>query len=124
MKPIVTENFTAGAVVNPCRICKHGSSDGAAIQAAAVSDKMFGISDNLGADTSGDRLDIYTEGIVEVEYGGTIARGDDLTSDANGKAVKAAPSAGVNNRIIGTARVSGVSGDIGLCHLSHGQIQG
>ncbi|MDH5524449.1 MAG: DUF2190 family protein [Desulfobulbaceae bacterium] len=124
MKPVLTENFTAEAVVNPYRFVKPGAADGGAVQAAAVTDAIFGVSDSMGADASGDRLDVHTLGPVEVEYGGTVTRGDELTSDADGKAVTAAPAAGVNNRVGGIARVSGVAGDIGLVQLAPGQIQG
>ncbi len=118
MKPILTENFTAGGAINPYRICKPGAADGAAIQGAAAADKSFGISDSLGADAVNDRVDIYTMGTVEVEYGGAVTRGDQLTSDANGKAVTAA----AGNRTIGLARISGVDGDIGLCQIAPGTV--
>ena len=123
MKPILTESFTAGAAIAPHRICKPGAADGAALQAAAATDAMDGVSDELGA-ASGARVDIHTLGVVEVEYGGTVTRGDELTADADGKAITAAPGAGVNMRVIGIARVSGVLGDIGLVRLAPGQIQG
>ncbi|MBU0945514.1 MAG: DUF2190 family protein [Proteobacteria bacterium] len=124
MKPVLTENFTAGAPISPYRICKHGAADGAALQAAASTDAQFGVSDSLGATATGDRVDIFTMGVVEVEYGGAVTRGDNLTADADGKAVTAAPGAGVNARTIGQARVAGVAGDIGEVQLSPGQIQG
>jgi hypothetical protein len=124
MKPILTENFDAGAPIAPYRICKPGAADGEALQAAAAADAMDGVSDSLGADAAGDRVDIHTIGVVEVEYGGAVTRGDELTSDANAKAITAAPGVGVNMRVIGPARVSGVAGDIGLVRLAPGQIQG
>lgn len=124
MKPTLTENFTAGAVIAGWRICKAGAADGAAIQAAASTDAMFGVSDSLGAAASADRVEIHTAGVVGVEYGGTVTRDALLTSDADGKAVAAAPAAGVNAYIIGIARVSGVAGDIGLVQIAPGRIQG
>lgn len=124
MKPVLTEYFTAEAAISPYRICKSGATDGSALMAAASTAAMFGVSDSLGAAGAGDRVDIFTFGTVEVEYGGTIARDALLTSDANGKAVAATPGAGVNAYIIGIARVSGVAGDIGEVQLSLGRIQG
>jgi hypothetical protein len=118
MKPILTENFTAGAVINPYRICKPGAADGAAIQAAAAADFSFGVSDSLGAAAIGDRVDIHTAGLVEVEYGAGVTRGAQLTSDADGKAVTAA----AGNRTIGIARVSGVLGDICPVQLAPGTV--
>lgn len=56
--------------------------------------KAFGISD---VDTEKDQyLPISVFGILLVEAGGTVAVGDSITSDDNGKAVKAEGSAIVN----------------------------
>lgn len=118
MKPILTENFVAGAAIAPHRICKPGAADGEALQAAAAGDAQFGVSDELGADAAGDRVDIFTVGTVEVEYGGNVTRGDQLTADAVGKAVTAIAT----NRTIGIARVSGVDGDIVLVQLAPGTV--
>ena len=115
-KPTLIENFKAGAVVAPYRICMPGSDDDHAVQAAAATSGMFGVSDSLGADAAEGRVDIVTAGVAEVEYGGAVTRGAPLTSDASGRAVAAASG----NRVIGIARVSGVSGDIGLAQLAPG----
>lgn len=123
MKPILTENFTAEAAIAPRRIVAYGAADGGATQGTGVTDSLFGVSDELGSD-SGGRVDVHTGGVVDVEYGGDVTRGDELTSDADGKAVFADPAAGVNNKIVGHARVSGVAGDIGLVQLAPGKIQG
>tara|TARA_R110000787_G_scaffold26344_32_gene73776 strand:+ start:563 stop:925 length:363 start_codon:yes stop_codon:yes gene_type:complete len=119
----LTKNFIAGAAVSPRRIVKFGADDDHVIHGAAVGDALFGITTDLGAATD-ERIDVHVAGLPEVEYGGTIAAGALLTSDANGKAVAAAPATGVNNRIIGTAMVAGVDGDIGTVLLAPGQIQG
>lgn len=107
----VIETFDAGGTIAPFRMVKHGADDDSVVQAAAVSDKILGVSNLLGAD-SGDRPDVITFGHAQIELGGTVGRGDELTADANGKGVNSAPSAGVNNWILGRARVSGVAGDI------------
>ena len=117
MKPKLTENFTAGAAIAPFRICKPGASDGLAVQAAAVGDFSFGVSDSLGAAIN-ERVDIHTMGVVDVEYGAAVTRGALLTSDADGKAVTAVAT----NRTIGVARVSGVAGDIGKALLAPGTV--
>lgn len=117
-------NHDAGAAVVKFRFVKWGASDHTVVQAAAVGDAIMGVSNILGAEASGDPVDVVRGGLAKVEYGGTITRGDPLTSDANGKAVKAAPATGVNNRIGGYAEVSGVSGDIGLVDVRPGEFQG
>lgn len=104
----------AGAAVLPYRIVKHGSADGFAIQAAAGTDASFGVSDGLGQTTANEPLDVIRGGIAEVVYGGTVTRGDPLTSDSAGRAVKAA----TGNRVIGYAEVSGVINDRGSVFIA------
>lgn len=121
--PGLIKTFTAEAAVAAYRIVKHGASDTAVVQAAASTDSLLGVSVAVPGDL-GKRVDIVLSDTVEVEYGGTVTRGDWLTSDANGKAVTAAPAAGVNANVIGRAMASGVVGDIGLVLLAPGRIQG
>jgi hypothetical protein len=116
------KGFVAGAAIAAKRIVKFGAADNAAIQAAAATDALMGVSD-LAAST-GEHVTVVMGGIAIVEYGGPVTRGGLLTADANGKAVAAAPSAGSNNRTIGVAMVSGVSGDLGSVLLQPGSVQG
>jgi hypothetical protein len=116
-------NYLAGAAVAAYRIVKPGAADGEVLQGAAATDFLNGINDSV-APASGERVDIVKSGIADVEYGGNVTRGQPLTSDADGKAVAAAPAAGANVRIIGFAEVSGVAGDIGLCLIAPGVMQG
>lgn len=118
----LAKTLIAGAAIAARRIVKFGAADTQVLPAAAVSDALIGVSD-LGAD-SGEYCDVIVDGIALVEYGGNVTRGDLLTTDATGKAVAAAPAAGVNNRVIGTAMLSGVSGDIGSVMIAAGRIQG
>lgn len=118
------KNHTADAAVGPYRIVVHGAADGNVAQAAGSAAALIGITDRLGAAVAGDRLDVVRSGIAEVEYGGTVARGDPLTADASGRAVAAAPAAGANAYVIGFAEVSGVLGDIGSASIWPGRIQG
>lgn len=115
------KTLIAGAAVAKNRIVKFGSSDTAVIQAAAATDSLIGVSDNLGA-ASGEPLDVIIDGIALVEYGGNVTRGALLTADADGKAVAAAPAATASARIIGIAMMSGVSGDIGSVRIAPGSV--
>lgn len=111
----LVKNYVAGAAVTAGRIVKHGTSGELMIHAAANTDKSVGVAD---ADAeSGGRLDVVLTGTVDVCYGGTVARGDLLTSDASGKAVVAASG----NRVIGVAMASGVANDIGEVLLAQAQ---
>lgn len=124
MKPILRKAYGTEAIVLPYRIVKFGAADLNVIQSAASTDKLIGISGRLGASVSGDRCDVTRAGLEEVQYGGTVAAGDPLTSDANGKAITAAPGAGVNAYIIGFAEVAGVADDIGKVFIAPGRVQG
>jgi hypothetical protein len=123
LNPILTKNFNAGAAVNAFRIVKMGADDNNVIQAAAATDALVGVSTCLAA-ASAEPVDVILSGVAEVTYGGNVTRGALLTSDANGKAVAAAPAAGANVAVIGRALVSGVDGDVGCVLLAPGQIQG
>lgn len=124
MTPGLTKTFTAEAAVTRRRIVKFGATDGSVLQGAAATDALIGVSD-MSADVAlGARCDVRLTGIAEVEAGGNITRGGPVTADANGKAVAAAPAAGVNNRTVGFAMASAVNGDIVDVFLTPGSIQG
>lgn len=112
----LTKTLIAGATIAAYRICKFGSSDTAVLQAAAATDLSIGVSDLGGA--SAEPTDVIIDGIALVEYGGDVTRGQWLTSDADGKAVAAAPAATATAQCIGRAMLSGVSGDIGSVRIA------
>lgn len=115
--------FTAGGAIAARTIVKPHSVAGEVVAAAAATDKVIGISTEVAA-ASGDRVDVFVSGIAEVVYGGNVSAGDLVTADSSGYAVTAAPAATVNNRIVGTALVTGVSGDIGAVLIGPGSVQG
>ncbi len=121
--PTLTKNFTAETAVTKYRIVKLGSSDGQVAHATAATDAMIGVVAELDA-AAGERVDVHLAGLAEVEFGGTVTRGALVTADAQGRAVAAAPLAGVNNRVLGVAMVSAVSGDIASVLIAPQQIQG
>lgn len=106
--PGLHKTLDAEGDISPYRICAYGTADYAAKQATAATDALMGTSDDLGAQPNG-RVDVCMGGLPEVEAGGTLAAGDPITSDAEGKAVKATAA---GNRIIGFAMTSASSGDI------------
>lgn len=119
----LAKGFKAEAAIAAFTIVKMGSADGQVLAAAAVSDKLMGITSDVGPAIN-ERCDVILSGIADVLYGGTVARGDLLTSDASGRATTAAPGAGTNNRIIGIALLSGVVGDVGQCYIAQSMMQG
>lgn len=117
------KNFRAGAAVAPYRIVKFGASDVQVVTAAGAGDALVGVSSEIAADAN-ERIDVMMNRIADVRYGGNVTRGDLLTSDAQGRAITAAPGAGVKMRTIGQALVNAVADDIGSAHIVPGQITG
>ena len=73
----------------------------------------------------GERVDVVRVGIAWVEASAAITRGALITSDPTGRAVTAAPGAGLNNRIIGIADESAsAAGDVIRFMLAPGMLQG
>src|SRR5688572_15695482 len=80
---------------------------GKAVLAAAGTDKIVGSVQE--PNTSGRPVTVNTGGVIKVVAGGAVAIGDDVTSDANGKAI-ATVTAG--NRTIGIALAAAVLNDV------------
>lgn len=112
------KTFYAGATVAANRIVKPGADNTKVVVGAAATDKLIGVSDNLGA-ASGETLDVILDGIALVKAGGTVAMGDLITSDATGQGVATTTA---SNRIIGVAMEDAVSGDLFGVRLSPGSV--
>ncbi len=124
----LTKGFNAGGAIVSYTLVKFGADDNTVVAAAAATDSILGavalVAPPGSNAASGDRVDVQLEGIADIKAGGNVTRGDLLTSDASGFVVAAAPGAGVNNRIIGTALASAVANDIIPVLLTPGSIQG
>lgn len=104
---ILKKSYIAGASgITPNSIVKFSAS-GTVVLAAATADLQIGVTDTFCNLNVGERLDVMHLGIADVKLGGTVARGNLVTSDANGNAVLL--SSGIS---VGIALESGVSGDI------------
>lgn len=108
----LVKTFVAGGAINARALVKPDSTAGQVVAATAATDFLIGVCVQPSGAASADRVDVAMEGLIEVVAGGTIAAGDPITAGAAGVAVTAAPSAGVNNRLIGFAYEAGVVGDI------------
>ena len=120
----LTKAYKAGAQISPYTIVKWDAVDFQVLPAAAATDKSIGVTPNAGTVPAGQRVDVIVAGMVEVIAGGTITRGDPITSNATGQGVTAAPAGGANNRIIGFAECSAVAGDIFPVFLYPSVMQG
>lgn len=83
------------------------SATGVAVASATDLNQVGVLQDKPTA--AGQACNVRWTGLSKVRYGGTVARGDRLTSDANGNAIVAT----TGKLILGIATVAGVSGDVG-----------
>lgn len=120
----IIKNFTASGAIAHRRLVKFTATDGVVAQASAATDKIAGVVDYPSGAIDGGRVDVVLFGIADVDYGGTVAAGADITSDASGKAVAAAPGAGVNNNTAGRGLTGAIAGDIAKTFINPGKIQG
>lgn len=111
-------SYVAEAAVPRYRIVKPGAAGGVVL-ATAATDKLLGTAGNEPGASTGEVVDLAVGPLPKVVLGGTVAQGDLLTSDANGKAI-ATTTAG--NHVIGRAYTAGVADDEisylrGLCRI-------
>jgi len=92
-------------------IAKFGADDDTMSQATAATEALVGVFQHTTV-AAGDEVRVMLRDISKVKLGGTVARGDLLTSDANGKAVVIGAAAGTNYNAIGRAMASGVADDV------------
>ena len=111
------------AIATAFLLAKFGADDDTLSQATASTEELVGVFQHITT-TAGDEIRVMLSGISRVVLGGTVVRGNPITSDANGKGVAAAPGAGVNAYVIGRALASGVAGDIIPVMLVPDRIQG
>lgn len=117
------KNFTAEGAIEKRRFVTFGATEGN-VKRAGVGEAILGTTAIRGAKEAGARVDVCMDNIREIEFGGTVEFGDLLTSDADGKAIKANPSAGANVPVAGRAMSAGGAGVIGHVHISPSVLQG
>lgn len=124
--PMLVTSFTADSALVNNRLVKFGTGDRNIAQAAAATDFIIGVVNEMPPGiATGERADVVRVGIAWVECGAAVPRGSPITSDASGRAVVAAPAAGVNNRIIGFADEAGTAaGDVIRFVIEPGLMQG
>jgi hypothetical protein len=112
--PVLIKTYDAEGAINKYRIVTFGTNAKQVEQASANTDPLIGVNEAITVDDD-ERVDVIRSGFAEVEYGGTITKGDFLTSDQFGRAVKltdAMLEVGASWSV-GIAEESGASGDVG-----------
>lgn len=107
--------YKAETYIGPYCVVRYGS-DGAAGLAESANDALLGVSTDIEAQI-GETVDVVRTGVTPVLYGGVVVKGDPLTADAGGVAIKAT----AGQQIIGYAEVSGVADDIGSLIVQRGK---
>lgn len=116
-------SFLAGGTIAPNKIVKLSTAAEQTVLTAGAGEKPIGISPDYqkrppgtpGADDAvcaeaGDQIDILTDGDIGwVTAGGTVAIGDDVKSDATGRAVVVAAT---DNNSVGIALMAGTVGTL------------
>ena len=98
------KNLTADGAIAPRRVVVFSATEGRVVQASSpTAAPIIGCAGVVGADAAGDRIDIYLDGVRTLEAGAAFAQGVDLTVDAVGRVIAAAPAVNTTQRIIGQA---------------------
>lgn len=106
--------FKAGAAISKGMVVKPGADDQHILKSALATSKNFGIAMN-DATTADDKVEVALPGGgAKALLGGTVAFGDMLTSDANGKCVATTTP---GDRVIGVAMQDGVANDLIAAHV-------
>lgn len=108
--PVLIRSLELSADADPYRIVRFSdvAASSKVAEATAATQPIIGTTGKIGG-TTGDLVDVTLLGLGDVQLGGTVTAGANLTSDANGKAIAATL---VGQRIIGQAHAPGVADDI------------
>lgn len=107
--PILQKSYIAEAAISPFRIAKLGTADGKVTIAAAATDLLIGVVNEVGPAIN-ERCDVIHAGIAYVEAGAAVTRGSSITSDASGRGIATTTTA---NRVIGIAlEAASAAGDV------------
>ncbi|MFP4733615.1 capsid cement protein [Pasteurella multocida] len=113
--PELTVAYITEGKIEGYRIVAFGEEKDGAKQATAATDKLIGISTRVPKEP-GEHVDVVRSGLYPVIYGADIKRGDYLTTDAQGRAVKATDK----QMYIGIAEEDGAEDDIGSLFVAPG----
>jgi len=95
-----------GAAIPARRIVKYGTKDDSRALADGAT-RLAGITTDVGESEAGQRLDVQEDGECQLQLGQTVAAGDWLTADAQGKGIVAA-----NGEVIARAKEGGAENEI------------
>ena len=106
--PGMFKSFPPGDAIKPYRLVTHGNKDKVK-QATDPEKPIIGATQELGS--KNERVDVCVSGRPLADAGGTIAAGDPLTVDSDGKAIKSVPADGKTHHLIGFALEAAADGE-------------
>ncbi|MEA3533719.1 hypothetical protein [Rhizobium sp. CC-YZS058] len=120
----IVRAFTAAGAIGHRRLVKYTANDGEVALATASTDIIAGVTDYPNGASNGQRIDVVLDGPADIEAGGVMTPGAAITADGTGRAVAAAPGAGVNAFVAGRTLVNTAAGDIAKAIINPTRIQG
>lgn len=120
----IVKTFVASGALAHRRQVKATATEGVVALATDPTDDIIGVVDYPSGAANGERVDVVLFGPAEVEGGGAVPFGKLFTCDANGRAVVAAPAAGINNGVGGRTLATVASGDFFRAFVNPTRIQG
>lgn len=114
--PGLTVAKTAEGEVKPRVLVCHGTTDGLAKQAVDGTALLIGASTIVGGG-DGEVFDVIRSGLAPIFYSETIAVGDAITANTDGRAKKAASG----DFILGYAEVAGLEDELGSVWIAPGK---
>lgn len=116
MNPTLIKAYVAASAIAPGRIVKFGDADDHVVPAAGGADLSIGVSDMLEV-AAQDRIDVIRAGIAQVQFGGDVVRGEPVSADADGRAVRAK----AGDHIIGFAETSAHALEVACVMIAPGK---
>lgn len=125
MRPLI-KSYVGAENIDPYLIAAaaNAASDTTVETAGAATDPLIGVTGSMGGE-AGQAVDLTILGPAEVRLGANVSFGDPLTSDANGKAIKAVAAAATTKFVVAYALAPGAADDIipvrvapGILHLA------
>lgn len=110
------KTFYADGTLEGRKLVTFGTGKLKVKQATAAADALIGVTTQIGSESNG-RVDVIFSGITEVVAGGTISKGEVLTSDASGNVITATQAA---DRVIGISLEDVVVGDFATILIAQG----
>ena len=114
-----TPGLRAGGTIRPYRFVKVESSEDNSALECDANEEAIGVTDGSNKEfdranhaEDGDQIRLQPGEVVRAEAGGTFNAGDNLKTDADGKAVVAATTGTTNQNVVAVALEDGAVGKI------------